>query len=96
MHLLVHSLKGIGTVRWSWTNDYGNLHSNKFKNVVYFTDSPINILSATVLAESRKEDKGTWVIKKEIFYFYLEFWEVQKHNSSLRNIYPKIRDSSSI
>ena len=31
-------------------------------------------------------------IIKEVFYFYLVFWEVQKDNSSLRRLSPKIQN----
>ena len=53
--------KGIGTVIWSWTNDEGQLHTKKLNNVLYFLYSPVNILSATSLAESMKDDDGTWL-----------------------------------
>ena len=75
--------KGIGTVSWCWNDDEGQLHTNKFNGVPYFPCSPVNILSATALDEYMKDDEGTWVQKKEVFYFYLVFWEVQKYNSSI-------------
>ena len=56
--------KDIGTVSWSWTDYEGQLHTNKPKNIFYFTDSPVNILSAAALAESMKYDEETWVITK--------------------------------
>ena len=31
--------KGIETVRWYWTNDWGKLHTKKLNNVFYFTES---------------------------------------------------------
>ena len=37
--------KVIGTGRFFWTYDEGKLHRNKFNNVLYFTVSPVNILS---------------------------------------------------
>ena len=51
--------KNIGTVSWSWTDYEGKLHTKKFNDVLYFTDSPINILSATELSESMKYDEVT-------------------------------------
>ena len=39
--------KGIGTVNCSCTDDEGKLHTNKLNNLLYFIDSPVNILSAT-------------------------------------------------
>ena len=62
--------KGIGIFIWSWTDDEGQLHTNRFNNVLYSTESPFNILSATVLYESIKDDALTWVptkIKYSIF-----------------------------
>ena len=53
---------------------------------LYFTDSPVNILSETTLAESIKDDEGIWVQKKGKIKFYLVFWEVKKDNTSLRKI----------
>ena len=54
----------IGKVSWYWNDDEVQLHTNKLNNVLYFTDSPVNILSATALAESMKDDEGTWVLAK--------------------------------
>ena len=54
--------KGIGTVSCTCTDDEGKIYTNKFSNVLYFTDSPLNILSATEMAESMKDDEVTWVL----------------------------------
>ena len=43
--------KGIGTVSWSWTDDKGKLQTNKLNNIIYLSDSPVNILSANALNE---------------------------------------------
>ena len=48
--------KVIGPVSWSWTDDEGKLHTNKFNNVLYFPYSPVNILSSTLFYESMKDD----------------------------------------
>ena len=37
--------KGIVTVIWYYTNYEGQLHTKKWNNVLYFTDSPVNIIS---------------------------------------------------
>ena len=47
--------KGIGAVIWSWTDDEGQINTNKFINVLYFPDSPVNIISATALYEYMKD-----------------------------------------
>ena len=56
--------KGIGTVSWYWTDYEGHLHTKKLNNVIYFPDSPFNILNATALAESMKDDEVPWVLTK--------------------------------
>ena len=47
------------TVSWSWTDDEGQLHTNKLNNVLYFPDLSVKIISETSLAESMKDDDGT-------------------------------------
>ena len=49
--------KEIGTVMWSWTGDWGKIHTKKINNVLYFPESLVNILSATSLTESMKDDE---------------------------------------
>ena len=56
--------KGIGTISWSWTYGEGQIYTNKYKLLFYFTDSQFNILSATALDESIKDYKVTWVPTK--------------------------------
>ena len=56
--------KGIGTVSWSWSYDEVKYHIKKWNNVLYFIESPVNILSATVLSKSMKDDEGSWVLTK--------------------------------
>ena len=51
--------KGIDKVRWSWTYYKGQLHTKKLNYVIYFPNSPVNILSAPTLDESMKDDEGT-------------------------------------
>ena len=63
--------KEIGTVNWSWTDDKGKLHTHKWNNVLYFIDSPLNILSETAMSESMKDDEGTWVRTKRNILFLL-------------------------
>ena len=41
--------KVIGTVIMSYTDDDGKLHTHKLNNLIYFLDSPVNIISATAL-----------------------------------------------
>ena len=62
--------KGIGTVSWSWTDDEGKLHTNKFTNVLYFPYSPVIIVSAIELSESMKDYWRTWVVTKRNYYIF--------------------------
>ena len=61
--------KVIGAVSWYWTDDEGKLHTNKLNNVIYYPESPVNILRATALAESMKDDEGIWVPTKRNILF---------------------------
>ena len=74
-------LKFIGTVFWSWEDDKGQLHSNNLKNVLYFTYSSVNILSATSLAGSMKYGKGTWKLTK-IKYSVFK-WDFGNHTNTI-------------
>ena len=49
--------EGISTFSWSWTDDEGQLQTKKLNNVLYFQDSPVNILIATALDKSIKDDE---------------------------------------
>ena len=46
--------KGIGTVRWSCIDDEYKIHTKKLNNLLYFPESPFNILSSTSFSESMK------------------------------------------
>ena len=47
--------KYIGTLSWSPTYEEGKLHKNKLNNVLYFPDTPANILSTIALNGSMKD-----------------------------------------
>ena len=42
---------GIGTVKWTWKDDGGAVHTELLENTLYFPKSPINITSVTELAK---------------------------------------------
>ena len=63
--------KGIFTVSWSWTEDREKLHTNKLNNILYFTYSLFNIISATKLSESMKDDERTWLLTKRKYYIFV-------------------------
>ena len=71
--------KVIGAVSWSWTDGEGQLKANKLNNVLYFPDSPVNILSATALAESMKDDEGTWVVTKRNYFIFTPYFGKYKN-----------------
>ena len=48
--------KGVVTVSWSWTDDEVQRQTKKWNNTLYFTESTVNILSATNVSESIKDD----------------------------------------
>ena len=45
------------------------MNTKILNNILYFTESPVNIPSETALTESMKDDDGTWVLTKIKFYF---------------------------
>ena len=72
--------KWIGTVIWYCTGDEGQLKTKKLNNLPYFTDSPVNILSATALSGPMKYDEGTCVVtkmKRSIFTWYFISTKIQ-------------------
>ena len=48
--------KGSVTVSCSRIDGEGKLHTKKSNNVLYFPYSPVNIINATTLAESMKDN----------------------------------------
>ena len=81
--------KGVGTVIWSWTYYEWQLYTNKFNNVLCFSYSPVNILSATELDESMKYDEVTWVpTKRKYSTFTWYFGKYKKIISHSENCIP--------
>ena len=61
-------------VSWYSTDDEVKPHKHRFKNVLYFPDSTLNILSTTEFSEYMKYDEVTWVLTKSkysIFTWYI-------------------------
>ena len=73
--------KVIGTVIWYWTDDWGKLNTKKLNNLLYFTYSPVNVLSATELYEYIKDDEGTWVLTKGKFSIFT--WGFGKYKNTI-------------
>ena len=53
--------EGIGTVRWSWIDDHGRKHEYLVEIVLFFPQSPINILSITESAKQLQDKEGTGI-----------------------------------
>ena len=63
--------------------------------MLYFTDSPVNILSATALDEYMKDDEVTWVLtKKKYSIFTWYFGKYKKTISPLENCLPELEIQS--
>ena len=56
-----HRPEGIGTIRLSWRDDEGKSYTYHLKNTLFFTESPVNILSVTKLADFFNDDEGMYV-----------------------------------
>ena len=59
-----NSSAGMGTVNWRWKDDHGKSYTMKIKDVLFFPDSPVNILSITCLADQFNDDDGTGIDTK--------------------------------
>ena len=51
----------IGTVKWSWKYDEGKSHTHRLECALYFTKSPVNIISSTTWADHYDDDIGTYI-----------------------------------
>ena len=60
-----HAPSGIGTVEWTWCDDKGKRHTYRVRNVLFFPQSPINILSVTEFAKQLNDEEGTGVDTKQ-------------------------------
>ena len=55
---------GIGTVKWKWKDDNGVMHEELLEQVLYFPQSPINIMSVTKFARQMDDEEGTGIDTK--------------------------------
>ena len=63
----------------------------QLNNVLYFTDSPGNILIETVLAESTNDDDGTWLLTKRKYHILT--WNFGKYKNTIahsENCFPEL------
>ena len=60
-------------------------------NVLYFPDSPVNILSETEFFESMKDDEGTWALTKiKYSTFTWNFGKYRKKITHSENCLPEL------
>ena len=52
-------------------------------NVLYFTDSPVNIIGATEFSESIKDYEGIWLLIKRKYYIFT--WDYGKYKKTIDN-----------
>jgi hypothetical protein len=77
------SPSGVGTVKWTWKDDDGKDHTFIFENVLYFPNSPVNVLSVTSLADFLNDDEGTGIdTKRKYSRFY---WDHGKHQRTFHH-----------
>ena len=51
--------KGIGTVKWSWLDELGEVHTHQIEQVHYFPSSPVNILGITTFGRQLNDEDTT-------------------------------------
>ena len=81
-----HSASGIGTVRWKWSDDNGKVHDIMVDNVLFFPQSPINILSVTSFAQQLNDPEGTGITtvqnNSRLFWDHGKFSRTIRHPAS--------------
>ena len=76
-----NSAAGMGTTIWCCKYDGGKHHMIDVDNVLYFPQSPVNILSITSLEDQFNDDDGTGInTKRSNYYFY---WNHNKHQRTI-------------
>ena len=55
---------GIGTVKWSWRDELGEVHTHLIENVHYFPSSPVNILGITAFGRQLNDKEMTGIDTK--------------------------------
>ena len=78
-----HSASGLGTVRWTWHDDYGKTHEYLVEGVLYFPQSPINILSVTSFARQLNDKEGTGIDTKMAYSRF--YWDKGRYQRIIRH-----------
>lgn len=73
---------GVGTVRWSWKDDLGHIHTYDVQNVKHFPDSKSNILSSNQLGiQFGDSDRGTTI--ESGIYSSTFRWDNRKYSRTI-------------
>ena len=86
----------IGTVKWYWQDDDGRNHEFILEKVLYFTNSPVHILSIEALSDGFDKNEGAWIHTKEkasVFKWNQEIF-VQHFGNSTAHL-PELEPTSS-
>ena len=73
--------QGIGDVDISWHDDHGNDYSITLENVLFFPDSPVNVISCTAFANQLGDDEGTWIQTKRQYSVFT--WDFGKYTRTI-------------
>ena len=76
-----HMPSGVGTVKWRWNDDNGTYHEYLVENVLYFPQSPINVLSVTKFACQLKDTEGTGIDTKQLCSRF--YWDNNKYSITI-------------
>jgi len=71
----------IGDLKLTWTDDDGVPYTTILKDVLYFPDSPVNVLSVTAFAAQLDDDHGTWI--KTSRHQSVFTWDNEKFSKTL-------------
>ena len=74
---------GVGTVVWKWKYDNGKLHPFEVKDVLYFPDSLVNILSVTKFADQLNDDHGTGCDTKR--NYSILYWDNKSFQRTIKH-----------
>ena len=57
-------------MKWTWKYNGGAVHTELLENTLYFTKSPINIMSVTEFAKKFNDEEGTGIDTKMNYYHF--------------------------
>ena len=78
-----HQPSGIGTVKWIWRDNFGKSHEYLVDDVLFFPQSPINILSVTCFARQLDDLTGTGIDTKQLRYRF--YWDSNKFSLTIQH-----------